>query len=66
VATLRGASRAVIRRYDKWLYRIRYRIECYFHRFKRCRRIAMRVEKTRRNYLVLIHLASSLVWLGAI
>lgn len=56
-------TRATIRRYDKRLYRIRYRIECFFHRLKRCRRIATRFEKTSRNYLALIHIASSLVWL---
>jgi transposase len=33
-------------RYDKRLYRIRYRVECFFHNLKRCRRIATRYEKT--------------------
>lgn len=57
-------TRAVIRRYDRRLYGIRYRIECFFHRLKRCRRIATRYEKTARNYLALLHLACALVWLG--
>jgi transposase len=51
-------------RYDKRLYRIRYRIECFFHNLKRCRRIATRYEKTGRNYLALVHLAAALVWLS--
>lgn len=55
---------AVIHRVDQRLYRIRYRIECFFHSLKRCRRIATRYEKTARNYLALVHLASALLWLG--
>ena len=52
------------RRYDKKLYRIRYRVECFFHNIKRCRRVATRYEKTGRNYLALVHLAAALVWLS--
>jgi transposase len=51
-------------RYDKKLYRIRYRVECFFHNIKRCRRVATRYEKTGRNYLALVHLAAALVWLS--
>jgi transposase len=51
-------------RYDKRLYRIRYRIECFFHNLKRCRRIATRYEKTGRNYLALVHLAAALIWVS--
>ena len=57
-------TRAVIRRYDRRLYRMRYRIECFFHSIKRCRRIATRYEKTGRNYLAFVHLAAALVWLA--
>jgi len=59
-----NGCRTVQRRYDKRLYRIRYRIECFFHNLKRCRRIATRYEKTGRNYLALVHLAAALVWLS--
>jgi transposase len=55
-------TRAVVHLYDKTLYRIRYRIECFFHTLKRCRRIATRYEKTARNYLALVHLACALIW----
>lgn len=51
------------RRYDRRLYAIRYRIECFFHRLKRCRRVATRYEKTARNYLALVHIACALMWL---
>ena len=59
-----NGSLKVQRRYDKRLYRIRYRIECFFHNIKRCRRIATRYEKMGRNYLALVHLAAALVWLS--
>lgn len=57
-------TRAVIHRYDRQLYRIRYRIECFFHQLKRCRRIATRYEKTGCNYIALVHLACALIWLA--
>lgn len=57
-------TRAVIRPYNKRLYRIRYRIECFFHQLKRCRRLATRYEKTARNYLALLHLGCALIWLS--
>jgi transposase len=57
-------TRSVLHRYDKHLYGIRYRIECFFHRLKRSRRIATRYEKTARNYLALLHLACALIWLS--
>jgi len=51
------------RRYDKRLYAGRYLVEVFFHRLKRCRRIATRYEKTARNYLALLHLACATIWL---
>jgi len=57
-------TRAVIHECDKELYGIRYRVECFFHSLKRCRRIATRYEKTGRNYLALVHLACALLWMA--
>lgn len=57
-------TRAVKHRYNKRLYQIRYRVECFFHSLKRCRRVATRYEKTGRNYLALVHLAAALIWLA--
>jgi transposase len=57
-------TRATVHRLDRRLYRIRYRIECLFHRLKRCRRLATRYEKTGRNYLGFVHLACALAWIG--
>ncbi len=51
-------------RYNKRIYRKRYRIEVFFHHIKRCRRVATRYEKTATNYLGLLHLACALQWLN--
>lgn len=55
-------TRAVVEPCDQTLYRIRYRIECFFHTLKRCRRVATRYEKTARNFLAFVHLACALIW----
>ncbi len=56
-------TRRVLRRYDKKLYRLRYRVECFFHYLKRFRRVATRYEKTARNYLAFVFTAASTTWL---
>jgi len=49
---------------DRELYRCRYLVELFFHNLKRFRAIATRFEKTRRNYLALIHVACIWLWLS--
>ena len=49
---------------DRGLYRIRYRVEVFFHNLKRFRAIATRYEKTARNYLALLHVACCWLWLA--
>jgi len=49
---------------DRSLYRIRFRVECFFHKLKRFRAIATRYEKTAANYLALIHLTCATIWLS--
>jgi len=44
------------------LYRMRYRVECFFHELKRFRAIATRYEKTATSYLGLIHVACIYLW----
>ena len=56
-------SRKTVRRLNRKLYSLRYLIECCFHELKRYRAIGTRYEKTARNYLALIHLASTLLWI---
>ena len=50
-------------RLDRRLYRQRYLIEVFFHQLKRFRAIATRYEKTARNYLALVQLACTWLWL---
>lgn len=49
---------------DRSLYRIRYVVEVFFHNLKRFRAIATRYEKTARNYLALVQVACSWLWLN--
>ena len=48
---------------DRELYAQRYLVECFFHTLKRFRAIATRYEKTARNYLSLVQLACTWIWL---
>lgn len=50
-------------RLDRKRYACRYRVEVFFHSLKRFRAIATRFEKTARNYLSLLQLASAKLWL---
>ena len=50
-------------RLDRRRYALRYRVEVFFHDLKRFRAIATRFEKTSRNYLAIVQLACSVIWL---
>ncbi len=52
------------REYDKVIYKERNRIECLFSRLKQCRRIATRYEKRARNFLSMLQLAGTMLWLA--
>lgn len=45
------------RRIDRELYKLRYRVEVFFHSLKRFRRIATRYDKTTICYLAFLHVA---------
>ena len=49
---------------DRKLYALRYLVERFFHSLKRFRRLATRYEKSARNYLALVHLACTRLWLN--
>lgn len=49
------------RDYDKDLYKERNQVERFINRLKQYRRIATRYEKTGRNFLAFIHLASIMI-----
>ena len=57
------AGRTVRRRLLRHQYRRRNLVERFVNRLKHFRRIATRYEKTARNFLGFIHLASTLFWL---
>ncbi len=57
-------TRAVKPRVDRKLYRLRFMIECGFHRLKRFRAVATRYEKTGTNFLALVHVACITMWLN--
>lgn len=49
------------RRIDRELYKLRYRVEVFFHSLKRFRRIATRYEKTAICYLSFLHVVCTLL-----
>jgi transposase len=49
---------------NRKLYRKRYLVEVFFHNLKRFRAIATRYEKTARNYLALVQVVCSCLWLS--
>ena len=48
---------------DKHLYAQRHLIECCFSKLKQFRRVATRFEKIARNYLAIVTLAATILWL---
>ena len=56
-------SRALKHPLDKHLYAQRHLVECCFSRLKQFRRVATRFEKTARNYLAVVTLAATMLWL---
>jgi transposase len=57
-------KRRQTRPYDQHAYRERHLIECFFNRLKQFRRIATRYEKLACNFLSMINLATTLIWLA--
>jgi transposase len=56
-------NRKVQRPYDRDRYRDRNLAERFWHRAKQYRRVATRYEKTARNFLAFVHVASIMVLL---
>lgn len=56
-------SRARKHPLDKHLYAQRHLVECCFSKLKQFRRVATRFEKTARNYLAILHLAATVLWM---
>ena len=58
------SNRKEPRPYDRELYKARSLIENFFCKLKQFRAIATRYDKTARNFLAAIHLASAVIWLN--
>ena len=56
-------NRKVPREYDKHLYKERKKVEWFISLLKQYRRVATRYEKTARNFLGFVHVASIMVLL---
>lgn len=48
---------------DWFVYKERHLIECFFNKIKHYRRIFSRYEKTACNYMGMLRLVSTLIWL---
>ena len=49
--------------FSTWLYRERNLIERFFNKLKHFRKVATRYEKSARNYLAVVLMASSRLWM---
>ena len=58
------SNRTSPRDYDKELYKERHLIENFFCKLKQYRGIATRYDKTARNFLAAVYLASTVIWLN--
>ena len=56
-------NRKVTREYDKHLYKERKKVEWFINLLKQYRRVATRYEKTARNFLGFVHVASIMILL---
>ncbi len=57
------SNRKKLREYDKEIYKERNLVERFFQKIKNFRRIATRYERLARNYLSMLQLAATVVWL---
>lgn len=58
------SNRKVQRTFDREMYKARYLMENFFCKLKQYRAIATRYDKTARNFLAAIHLATAIIWLN--
>ena len=56
-------SRTAKHSFDRELYCERHLVGCCFGKLKRYKRVAMRSEKTARNYLAIVTIAATVLWL---
>lgn len=58
------SNRKVQREYDRHLYKERNLVERFFNKIKYYRRLATRYEKTARNFMAMLTLVATVIWLA--
>ena len=58
------SNRKILRSYDREMYKARHLMENFYCKLKLYRAIATRYDKTARNFLAGIHLATAVIWLN--
>jgi transposase len=58
------ANRKIRREYDRHLYKERHLVETVFARLKQFRAIAIRHDKTARNFLTAVYFTASVIWIN--
>jgi putative transposase len=56
-------TRTIQRRYDRTLYKLRHRVENFFQRLKRFRRIGTRYDKLAASFFAMVCFAAVLTWI---
>jgi transposase len=56
-------SRSTKLPFAKELYKERYLIECCFSKLKQLRRVETRYEKTAQNFLAVVTIAATILWI---
>jgi transposase len=56
-------SRSIKHPFDADLYKERHLIECCFSKLKQFRRVATRYEKTAQNFLAVVTIAATILWI---
>ena len=56
-------SRSTKLPFDEELYKERHLIECCFSKLKQFRRVATRYEKTAQNFLAVVTIAATILWI---
>jgi len=56
-------NRRNMRPYDKGMYKARNLVERFFQKIKNFRRIATRYERLSRNYMAMLQLVATVIWL---
>lgn len=57
-------NRKVKRRWDRYIYKERHLVECFFNKIKHYRRVFSRFDKSTEAFMGFLHFAGALIWMG--